>query len=148
MWAVIIVVAVLLIVFVVSVLLKMKREPKPEVQAVQPAPAKDPEAAARRAWLSANYFAEAKARATLGDYTEAIRFLFLALVFRFDEEGRVGFHKEYTNREYLDLLGDQRKVRTSLGLLVDTLDVHWYGQQACTRQQYEECLEVYGRLAE
>jgi hypothetical protein len=104
-------------------------------------------ASAKRAWLSANYRTEAKRLANDGDYTEAIRFLFLALVYRFDERGRVSFHMEYTNREYLELLSDRRKVRDAMQLLVDILDEHWYGQRPCQRQQYEDCLAVYERLA-
>jgi hypothetical protein len=100
---------------------------------------------AERAWLSENYRAQAKHLAEAGDYIEAIRFLFLALVYRFDESGRVSFHKEYTNREYLDLLSDRRNVK-ELRYIVDILDDHWYGQQPCTRRQYEECLKVYERL--
>jgi hypothetical protein len=102
---------------------------------------------AQRAWLSENYRAQAKHLAEVGDYIEAIRFLFLALVYRFDESGRVSFHKEYTNREYLDLLSDRRNVR-DLRFIVDILDDHWYGQQPCERKQYEECLRVYERLEE
>lgn len=102
---------------------------------------------AKRVWLSANYRAESDRRAEGGDYTEAIRFLFLALVYRFDERGRVSLHKEYTNREYLDLMSSRRNVRGDLQLLVDILDDHWYGQRPCQRQQYEACLAVYERLA-
>jgi hypothetical protein len=105
------------------------------------------EANAKRAWLSANYRAEATRLAKAGDFTEAIRFLFLALVYRFDERGRVSFHQEYTNREYLELLSDRRKVRDAMQLLVDILDDHWYGQRPCDREQYEDCLAVYERLA-
>jgi hypothetical protein len=102
---------------------------------------------AQRAWLSENYRAQAKHLAEAGDYIEAIRFLFLALVYRFDESGRVSFHKEYTNREYLDLLSDRRNVR-DLRLIVDILDDYWYGQQPCEREQYDECLRVYERLVD
>ena len=62
---------------------------------------------ARRLHLSGGYRDEADRRAAAGDYTEAIRHLFLSLVYRFDERGRVSFQKAYTNREYLDLLDDR-----------------------------------------
>ena len=54
--------------------------------------------------LSIGYREEAARRAEAGDYTEAVRFLFLSLVYRFDERGRVSLHKDCTNREYLDSL--------------------------------------------
>lgn len=99
----------------------------------------------KRAWLSENYRAQARHLADSGDYIEAIRFLFLALVYRFDESGKVSFHKEYTNREYLDLLSDRRNVG-DLRLIVDVLDDYWYGQHPCQREQYDECVRVYERL--
>jgi hypothetical protein len=94
---------------------------------------------------SAQFRVSADERAAAGDFTEAVRFLFLALVYRFDERGRISFHKEYTNREYLDLMSDS--VRDALRLLVDVLDDHWYGQRPSGRQQYESCLAVYEQLA-
>ncbi len=95
---------------------------------------------------SAGFRQEATRRAALGDYTEAVRFLFLSLVYLYDERGRVSFQKEYTNREYLDLLGGRLPIRAALQVLVDTLDDHWYGQRPCLRDQYVTCTAVYDRL--
>jgi len=102
---------------------------------------------ARRRGLSVTYREDAARLAAAGEYTEAIRFLFLSLVYRLDERGRVSLHKAYTNREYLDLIGGERlPARDSLRIIVDTLDDHWYGQQPCRLPQYEACLGVYERL--
>ena len=90
---------------------------------------------------------EALQRAAAGEYTEAIRYLFLSLVYRFDESGRVSFQKAYTNREYLSLLDARLPVREQLRVFVDTLDDHWYGQRPSDRPQYERCLEIYEQLA-
>jgi hypothetical protein len=103
--------------------------------------------AEERKRLSAAYRDEADRRAAAGDYTEAVRYLFLSLVYRLDERGRVGFQKAYTNREYLDLLGDRVPARDGLRVLVDALDDHWYGQRPCGRPEYDECRAVYDRLA-
>ncbi|MCE9564461.1 MAG: DUF4129 domain-containing protein [Planctomycetes bacterium] len=104
------------------------------------------EGLARRRALSVTYREEAARYAALGEYTEAIRFLFLSLVYRLDERDRVSLHKAYTNREYLDLLGERLPARDALRIIVDTLDDHWYGQQPCQFPQYETCLGVYDRL--
>ncbi|HEY3788221.1 MAG TPA: hypothetical protein VGL71_05160 [Urbifossiella sp.] len=101
---------------------------------------------AARIMLSASYRLEAERRAATGDFTEAIRYLFLSLVYRFDEQGRVSLDKAYTNRQYLGLLGDRTPVRAALRLMVDFLDDHWYGQRPCEHRQYEEFLTVYERL--
>jgi hypothetical protein len=101
---------------------------------------------AARIVLSRDYRAEAERRAAVGEYTEAVRHLFLSLVYHFDEEGRVSLHKAYTNREYLRLLGERTRARTELRVMVDILDDHWYGQRPSERQQYDESLAVYERL--
>ncbi|OWK42244.1 DUF4129 domain-containing protein [Fimbriiglobus ruber] len=103
--------------------------------------------AVERARLSDSYREEAARKAAAGDYTEAVRFLFLSLVYRFDERGKVNFQTAYTNREYLDLLDDRVKVHDALAVIVDALDEHWYGQRPCGRAQYEACLTAYERLA-
>lgn len=109
-------------------------------------PADDEQDAARRRRLSADCQDEALRRAQAGDFTEAIRYLFLALVYRFDERGQVNFQKAYTNREYLELFDDRPPVRDQLRVFVDALDDHWYGQQPALREQYEQCAALFARL--
>jgi hypothetical protein len=115
--------------------------------AVDPAGARGRgDAAAQRARLSLAYREEARERAARGDFTEAIRFLFLSLVYRFDEEGRVLFRQASTNREYLALFADRPQVGQDLRVFVDVLDANWYGQRPTDRRHYEECLALYDRL--
>src|SRR5215831_4625874 len=102
---------------------------------------------ARREELSRTYREEARLRAGRGDFTEAIRYLFLSLVFRFDESGRVLFPRAYTNREYLRLFDDRPDVGPGLRVFVDTLDDHWYGQRPADEGLYRHCLEAYEGLA-
>lgn len=101
---------------------------------------------AERLRRSAALYHRATECAQLGDYTEAIRHLFLALVFKFDEAGRVVLRPGATNREYLNLLGPDLPERRDLGGLVDFLDEHWYGQHQGNLTQYESSLGVYQRL--
>jgi hypothetical protein len=108
--------------------------------------ASDEAAAAKRTRLSQDCWEEARRRAAAGDFTEAIRYLFLALVYRFDELGRVSFQRAYTNREYLALFADRPPVYTNLKVFVDTLDDNWYGQRPTERRRYEDCLNLYERL--
>jgi hypothetical protein len=103
-------------------------------------------AAERRGLLSAGYGDEALRRAAAGDFTEAIRCLFLSLVYRLDESGRVGFQKAYTNHEYLDLVADHAGVRDTLRIYVDTLDEYWYGQRQAGAEQYQRCLALYEEM--
>jgi hypothetical protein len=101
----------------------------------------------RRQRLSTSYGEEARRRAANRDFTEAIRYLFLSLVYRFDETGRVNFQQAYTNREYLGLFRDRPPVHERLKKFVDTLDDYWYGQRATDRARYDKCLAVYQELA-
>src|SRR5262249_23695018 len=71
-------------------------------------------AAEQRQRLSKAHRQEALERAARGEFTEAIRFLFLSLVYRYDEEGRVLFQHAYTNREYLALFADRPPVNEDL----------------------------------
>ncbi len=103
--------------------------------------------AARRLRVSADLHADALRRAQAGDYTEAIRHLFLSLVHQFDEGGRVTLRKAATNHEYLALLDQRLPVREELGVFVEALDEHWYGQRPADRPQFDRCLTLYQQLA-
>jgi hypothetical protein len=99
-----------------------------------------------RVRLSGAHRAEALLRAERGEYTEAIRYLFLSLVYFFDESGRVSFQRAYTNREYLRLFADRPEVHDQLRVFIDTLDRDWYGEHPTAREQYEDCLALYESL--
>jgi hypothetical protein len=103
-------------------------------------------AAAERRRRSGEFRSAATAAAGRGDFTEAVRCLFLSLVYWFDEQGRVGFQKARTNREYLGLLDTDPPIRRELAVFVDTLDDHWYGQRPAGRDRFEDCRARYDRL--
>lgn len=108
--------------------------------------AREETAQERRGRLSQICEAEARRRAAGADFTEAIRYLFLALVHRFDERGRVSFQQACTNREYLGLFADRPRIQDRLRIFVDTLDDFWYGQRPTDSRQYEDCLDLYQEL--
>jgi hypothetical protein len=108
--------------------------------------AANPQANEQRRRQSQGCRQQALDHAARGEYTEAIRFLFLSLVYRFDEQGRVLFQRSYTNREYLELFADRPRVTDDLRVFVDTLDEHWYGQRPTDMDRYRECLSLYERL--
>jgi hypothetical protein len=99
-----------------------------------------------RVRLSASYHQQAQLCAERGEFTEAIRFLFLSLVYFFDESGRVSFRDAYTNREYLRLFTDRTEIHDDLKVFVDTLDTDWYGEHPSARGQYENCQVLYDSL--
>jgi hypothetical protein len=103
--------------------------------------------AAERQRLSESYRRQAGVAAEHQDYTEAIRFLFLSLVYRFDETGKAGFHREQTNHEYLSLFEHRPPLRDSLRVFVDILDNYWYGQRPAEPERYTECQALYQQIA-
>jgi hypothetical protein len=105
--------------------------------------------AAERQWrrhLSRDYAEAASQAARAGDYTEAVRCLFLSLVYHFDESGRVTYLPSGTNREYLAGFADRPAVYRDLALFVDILDDNWYGQQTTSPQQYQRCRSVFDAI--
>ncbi len=104
------------------------------------------QAAARKQRLSAAYFEEAGRAAARQDFTEAVRCLFLSLVYRFDESGTVDFPHANTNREYLQLFTQREPLQHNLRIFVDALDDNWYGQQPMPRAEYDRCLALYHSL--
>jgi hypothetical protein len=97
----------------------------------------------KRKRLSGACWEEARRYAAAGDFTEAIRFLFLSLVYRFDESGQVLFRQAATNREYLALFEDRPQLQAELKVFVDTLDANWYGQHPTEEGQYRRCLGLH-----
>jgi hypothetical protein len=100
----------------------------------------------QRLRLSSTFREEALRRAAANDFTEAIRHLFLSLVYLYDESGRVSFQRAYTNREYLELFADRPEVYADLKVFVDALDQHWYGVRPANQERYAECLALYEAL--
>jgi hypothetical protein len=100
----------------------------------------------RRRQLSRAWRDEAGRRAERGEFTEAVRCLFLSLVHRLDETGQVLFRQSHTNREYLRLFDDRPALASSLREFVDVLDDHWYGQRPTDEPLYRHCLGLYQDL--
>jgi hypothetical protein len=100
----------------------------------------------QRRQLAERYFVEAEEWARAGDYTEAIRLLFLSLVQAFDESGQLLFRPALTNREYLCFFEDRPALADRLRVLVDVLDANWYGQHPTNEARYAECRALYDSL--
>jgi hypothetical protein len=97
----------------------------------------------QRRRLSERFREQAEARAAEGEYTEAVRLLFLSLVHAFDESGRLLFQPALTNREYLRSFAGRPALERELAVFVELLDANWYGQHPTSPGQYEECRALY-----
>jgi Domain of unknown function (DUF4129) len=100
----------------------------------------------QRRRLSETYATAADQADAAGNYTEAVRCLFLALVYHFDESGRISYLPAGTNREYLREFANRPAILRDLGVFVDILDDNWYGQQPTPPEHYRRCREMFDRI--
>lgn len=80
-----------------------------------------------------------------GDFIGAVRMLFRAAVLRIEQVEKRKTRPGTTNRELL------RKYRSTplfdgLTLFVETIDHKWYGDDVCTRSDYDACQSAHARL--
>ena len=83
---------------------------------------------------------EAQAKASGGDYREAVRYLYLSTLLNLDERDQLKFDRSKTNREYLRQVSGTAFAAT-LGSVIDVFDRVWYGFQPIdetTYRRYEQ----------
>jgi hypothetical protein len=106
----------------------------------------DGHALAEQRKQSDRYRQEALAEAHAGNYTAAIRLLFLSLVYAFEERGTLLFRPALTNREYLAVVSNRPELRRGLAVFVQLLDDNWYGERPTTEEHYAHCRDLYDTL--
>jgi hypothetical protein len=99
-----------------------------------------------RRQLSLRYVHDAEKLAAKAEYTEAIRHLFLSLVYYYDEKEEFLFRPALTNHEYLQGFVKQKELHQELNRFVNTLDERWYGMQACSEADYQSFRQSYDYL--
>jgi hypothetical protein len=85
---------------------------------------------------AADIVTSARALAARGEHREAVRKLFVALLYQLDERGLVRLRAEATNREYVALVRDVARLYPIMGTLADTFDRVWYGHEEIDREAY------------
>lgn len=87
---------------------------------------------------AAELVASARALAARGEHRDAVRKLFVALLYQLDERGLVRLHADATNREYLALVRGLGRLHPVMSAMTDTFDRVWYGKAAADRALYED----------
>lgn len=82
-----------------------------------------------------------------GDFKQAVRFLYMALLIRFNEMSLIRIHKSKTNRQYLNELfhggyGDFEVVQAFTGFYNES----WYGNKKVDRGHCDYWFEKYNSL--
>lgn len=75
-------------------------------------------------------------RATDGDYRDAVRYLYLAMLLHLDEQGVLDYDRTRTNYEYVRSVRDNPAVAADLQAVVRVFDETWYGFHALSATAY------------
>lgn len=79
----------------------------------------------------------ARELAARGEYRDAVRKLFVALLYQLDERKIVRLQAEATNREYLALVRRVSRLHPPMAAMAETFDRVWYGREPIDRERYE-----------
>jgi len=87
--------------------------------------------------------AQAQAAAEAGDWRQAVRKVYIALLHELDRREVLSLNPAWTNREYLSAVHAQARLYPAMHELTDRFDRLWYGQHQGSREDYERCLSRY-----
>jgi hypothetical protein len=85
---------------------------------------------ADRAWQRAQESSD------LGDYRQAVRYLYLSTLLLLEERDLLRYDRALTNREYLSRLAHRPDLAAILREVVDVFDRVWYGYQPLSEGEY------------
>lgn len=72
----------------------------------------------------------------LGDYRQALRYLYLSTLLLLEERGFIRYDRSRTNLEYLQSVVDHPQLATHLGEVIEVFERSWYGLRAPDAQTY------------
>ncbi len=78
-----------------------------------------------------------------GEYRQAVRKIYIALLYQLDERRVIRIEPGKTNREYLNAVREQIGVYRPMRELTDRFDQFWYGQIETHHDDYERFLGTY-----
>lgn len=126
-------VIVLLLLYHIYLTMRSAFETAPRRRQTAPAAGKQ-EAAAPDALVEAADDAAAR-----GDYSAALRMLYLALIRHLDRQGLIRYDISYTNRQYLKQAAEYKAVVAPLTSLTEVADIVWYGRGVIGADEYARC---------
>lgn len=83
-----------------------------------------------------------------GDYRQAVRLYFMAVLLTLNERGQIRYLPPLTNREHLREIQTDLQLRSSFAPLVNIFDDVWYGNVPVTREQYDAYAAQARKLTE
>lgn len=85
---------------------------------------------------------QADEAAARGDFGEALRHLYLALIRNLDRHDLVRFDRSRTNYEYLRQVREHEAVARPLSALTTQAETVWYGDRSPDRADYDLCRQL------
>lgn len=73
----------------------------------------------------------------IGDYRQALRYLYLSTLLLLEERGLIRYDRSRTNLEYLQSIGDHPQLATHLREIIHIFERSWYGLQIPDAQTYD-----------
>ncbi|MFW6068477.1 MAG: DUF4129 domain-containing protein, partial [Chloroflexota bacterium] len=73
----------------------------------------------------------------IGDYRQALRYLYLSTLLLLEERGLIRYDRSRTNLEYLQSVGDHPQLATHLREIIQIFERSWYGLQIPDAQTYD-----------
>lgn len=86
---------------------------------------------------------EASKNASEGNFRNALRLVYLAVLLRLDERELIEFNRTGTNWEYLSMLRKHHKVHDTLKPVTMVFDRKWYGHEPASNDDYKSFVQAY-----
>lgn len=81
-----------------------------------------------------------------GNFREALIYMFRSVLLWLDERGKLSLHKVKTNREVLESLRNDKRLREAFGDMVPVFNRVRYGNYPCDKHDYEKFLATCNRV--
>jgi hypothetical protein len=82
-----------------------------------------------------------------GDYKQALRFLYIAMLLRFNEMDWIRIDKAKTNRQYvMEIMNGSFERKQEVRDFTEAFNRYWYGNRSLDRDTFEDWYEKYSLL--
>lgn len=92
---------------------------------------------------AADLLKNARQLAGSGDFRNAIRRTYIALLCELEQRGKVRLHRAKTNRDYLDELKTEQSLYPTFSVMTGAFEHVWYGQEPATENEFNDFLTLY-----
>lgn len=92
---------------------------------------------------STDLLSAARELACKGEFRAAIRRTYIALLFEYEQRGKLNLHRSKTNRDYVNAMRSESGVYPAFSSMTGDYERVWYGQQRATEAEFHRFLDQY-----